>query len=372
MKEAKKREATPLEELQRLRTALGGARAPRAVVLRGDERYFRTLAMDRVLSFARQKPWELARHDAEDPDFSLRGLIDDLVSPSMFSSERAVFVRAGARLLKKEGSQPSEFTRAALAFLEDKSIGGLLVVDAEGLRADHALAKAVIEQGGVVLALRRLWDTPPPWDPDPRKTELVQWTVLRARELSVTLSSDEALYISAATGNDLSAIDTQLERVAHRGKESVRSLVPWNSGASPFSVCDALLAGDAARSLSGLEALFRGGFQGRDGERETDAAALQAILLATLRTRAAKTLAVALDPRNLATLANPREQAELEARARLRKAAGWRRVHEDVLELERRTRSAAGLDIHELFAFALRHRLEPAGRNAPQRAGASR
>jgi hypothetical protein len=40
MKESKKREATPLEELQRLRTALGGARAPRAVVLRGDERYF--------------------------------------------------------------------------------------------------------------------------------------------------------------------------------------------------------------------------------------------------------------------------------------------------------------------------------------------
>lgn len=368
MKETKKREATPVEELQRLRAALGGSRAPRVVLLRGDERYFRTLAMDRALAFARQKPWELARHDAEDPDFSLRGLVDDLVSPSMFSSERAVFVRAASKLLKKDGSQHSELTRAALAFLEDESIGGMLVVDAEGLRADHSLAKATNDRSGLVLSLRRLWDTPPPWDPDPRKTELVQWTVLRARELGVTISGDEALYISAATGNDLSAIDTQLERVAHRGKDSVRSIVPWSSGASPFSVCDALLAGDASRSLSGLEALFRGGFQGKDGERETDAAALQAILLATLRARAGRTLAVALDARNLEAIANPRERTELESRAKLRSAARWRRFHEDVLELERRTRTGAGLDLNDLVSFALRHGA-PAG---PARPGVRR
>ena len=361
MKATKQREATPGEELSRLRSALGAERGPRAVLLRGDERYFRTSAADRLLAWAKPRPWEVARHDAEDPDFSLRGLVDDLLSPSMFASERAVFVRAAARLCKKEGSQHSEFTRAALAFLEDKSIGGMLVIDAEGLRADHALTKAVSEAGGLVLSLRRLWDSPPPWDPDPRKTELVQWTMGRARELSLPLTLDEALYISAATGNDLFAIDTQLERVAHRGKESVRSLVPWNSGASPFAVCDALLSGDAARSLSGLEALFKGGFQGKDGERETDAAALQAILLSTLRARAARTLAVALDARNLESVANPRERTELEARAKLRPVARWRSLHEDALELERRTRTPAGLDIHDLVAFALRHKLARSG-----------
>ena len=42
MKATKQREATPGEELSRLRSALGAERGPRAVLLRGDERYFRT------------------------------------------------------------------------------------------------------------------------------------------------------------------------------------------------------------------------------------------------------------------------------------------------------------------------------------------
>lgn len=365
MKERKAREATPTEELARLASVLASPKLPKGVVLRGDERYFREAALDMILQALRNSPWELVRHDAEDPDFSLRGLCDDLVSPSMFAPARAVLVRGAARLLKKEGSRESEFARAALSFLENASLAGVLIVDGEGLRADSSLVKAVLASGGLSLHLRRLWDTPPPWDPDPRKTELVQWTLARSRERGLKLGLDEALYVAVATGNDLSAIDTELSRVAHRGSASVKSLVPWAAGASPFQVSEQLLAGDAPRALAGLEALFHSGFQSKDGSRETDSAALLSILLSSLRGRAMKTYAVALDARALEECSNPRERSELETRAQLRSARAWQAFVEDCVSLERRTRSGQGVDVHDLFALALRHRLEPRSKAAP-------
>ena len=52
---------------------------------------------------------------------------------------------------------------------------------------------------------RKLWDSPPPWDPDPRKSELALWVRARSGDLGVCLTPDDAAYVAAATGNDLAA-----------------------------------------------------------------------------------------------------------------------------------------------------------------------
>ena len=79
---------------------------------------------------------------------------------------------------------------------------GMLVLSAEKLRADHPLAKEGKERG-VLVGCRRLYDSPPSWDPDPRKAELVQWCAARAKVMGVPLDLSEAAYVVAATGNQL-------------------------------------------------------------------------------------------------------------------------------------------------------------------------
>ncbi|MBZ0267620.1 hypothetical protein K8I85_05655, partial [bacterium] len=88
-----------------------------------------------------------------------------------------------------------------------------------------AIAKAIKAKGAPVLTLRKLWDTPPPWSPDPRKVELALWVGTRSRELGMRLSPDDCAYLAAATGNDLAAIDTQLEKIRQGGSAKLREIV---------------------------------------------------------------------------------------------------------------------------------------------------
>jgi DNA polymerase III delta subunit len=349
----KPREAGPLEQLEGLQRALGaGQPLARGYLVRGEEGYFRELALRAIAEAAARAGLEVARHDAGDPDFRAGDLCDDLCSAAMFAPARCVILRRANRLLQQEeGEEPrgSAALDAALAFLRRKSETGVLLLEAHSLRVDSQLAKALREAGGSVLSLRKLWDSPPPWDRDGdlRRTELVQWLVVRAHELGLALRPEDAVFIAAATGNDLAALEAQLERVQNRGAASVREVVPWTSGSSPFQVADLLLAGDLPRSLAGLEALFQKGFQSKEG-RETSEAALLAMLFGTLRNRLSAILAALEDPAS----APGRETEQLPART----PAGWRRFAREVWQLQRDSRGGAGVDLDHLFAFALRTR----------------
>src|SRR5207248_9979613 len=125
---------------------------------------------------------------------------------------------------------------------------------------------------------RRLWDGPPPWDPDPRKSELAQWLGARARERHVALSLDEAAYVVAATGNDLHALDGALDRLAQRAGGSIHDLVGWSNGGSPFDAAELLLSGDPGRAVAAIEALFRAGVRATAGDSAVDRPALLAIM----------------------------------------------------------------------------------------------
>jgi DNA polymerase III delta subunit len=222
------------------------------------------------------------------------------------------------------------------------------------------LAKAVVAAGGRLASFRRLWETPPPWNPDPRRTELVEWLTARARERGIALKPDDALYVAAATGNDLYALDAALDRVARRGAEGVRAVVGWTSAASPFEAAEDVCRGDAARAAAGLEALFRGGFQEKDGSRAADLGAVFVVLMGSLRGKLRQSLAGAAaqergeDPVAAAGVTNPRQRGELEARLRARPAAEWRAMLTDLAALERRARSGPIVDVNDVVAFALR------------------
>lgn len=372
----KAREPDPPTQLRELEGALERGGLQRGYVLRGDERYFRDRALEAIKERAAKDGLELRMHDGEDPDFALGRLLDDLGGGGLFAARELVVARNVEKELQKVEGEASALARGIEAFLG--SDAGTVVVSAPALRADHAVVKAVTAAGGTVLTSRKLWDSPPPWsNGDPRRAELVLWLEGRARALGLRLSSDQALYVAAATGNDLFALEDQLLKVRDAPAGSaLKNLVTWEALTTPWSVADALLAGDLARGVGGVEALFAAGFEERDGRRLVEAAGLAQILIGSLQSGVRKALAVA---EGVAAGAAPEEaaraagiagapvtvQREL-ARAAARSAAEWRGLLEDLADLERRSKSTAGVEADDFTLLAVRWR--DRATRAPRRA----
>jgi len=366
-------------QVKALERELAGASAlGTAYVVRGDEPYFRQRAADAVVARARALGAEVLVFDAADPDFDSQVLMGDLGTAPMFSERQLIVARGIESLLTKAGKQDAPLARAVLAFLVRKDAGRSLLLQLGSLRADHAVAKAVVALGGPLLSLRRLYDSPPPWNPDPRQTELVQWCLERSRELGLRLDANQALYVAAATGNDLSALDTQLERLRHAGGDP-RKAVAWQASGSPFGAADSLCRGDLARSLAAIEGLFRGGMVGRDGARVVDEGALVPILLGALLRGVRQGLAAAQaqaaggSPEAVLEGGGPgRERAREELMQRLARRpqpAMWRRMLADLLDLDRRGKTGSRLDAAHFAALALAWRIDAPP--PPARAGAT-
>jgi hypothetical protein len=254
--------------------------------------------------------------------------------------------------------------KARLAALTSGQVEGCLILSASNLRADHVLVKAIQASDGVVVGCRRLYDSPPPWDPDPRKAELVQWTADRARRASIPLGVEEAVYLAAALGNDLAGIAGKLEQLRERGSEGIVELVSWESGGSPWDLADRLMDGDGARASVGVEALFGGGFQGKDGKRTVDRSALVALMTGTLTkglmelTRAGRFVAQGQSPQAALAAAGVRGAPATVKRKAERLASRspdqWQGMLEDAEELERRSRSGARVDVNDFALVGLR------------------
>lgn len=362
----KEREPAPPVQLAQLERELAGeSPLARGYLVRGEERWFRDAAVQSLVAAAERRGLEILRHDGADPGVDLSGIQADLTAMPMFASARLVLVRGLSLLLKREekgGETP--VLSAAKIFLQDRAVPGTLVLETETLRADHALAKAVAAAGGTVLTLRRLWETPPPWAPDPARTELVQWLLARARQKGVRLDPREAIYVSTATGNDLGALDLALDDLRRRGKESVAEAVGWTSAVSPFQLAEDLLRGDAAAALAGIEGLFRSGMRTKEGLRELKPEANLAVLLSSLRSKLRETLvharAAECNERPAVESTRGSRQAieELSRRFPLRSAGAWARMGDDLAGIERRMRTSRTVDANDLARLALRWRRE--------------
>lgn len=361
---ARKPAADPVRELADLRAALEKGALARGYLLKGDERYFLTRGVDAIQDAAKRAGLELCRHDPVDPDFEPTALLDDLGAVPMFATGRCVVVHNPADLMKKVGGKDSPFTRAALAELADASRTGTLVLAGSGIRADHAIAKAVVKAGGLAVDCGKLKDLSREYG-DARRGQLVRWIEARARELKLKLSNDDAFYLANAVGNDLSALDSELANLVAGGGKSVRESVAWDSGGTPWEAADALLSGDPARALAALEALFRSGFTQSDGRSERSPAALAPMILGTLRTKTRQGLAVAQGVARGETLAQAAGAVGVSGNWQLRNLQGliagreeaeWTRMVDDVGDLERAIRRPPGIDVNDFARLAVRWR----------------
>lgn len=358
------KEPSPSAELARLESSLAAGLCP-GYVLRGAEPWHLGQAERALRAAARAAGLELCQHDTRGGSFSKAALLDDLCGSALFAAARCVVVAGAAELLKKSGGQDSPVTRAVRSFLEGTR--GTVVLVGDGLRADAAAVKAVKKAGGDVYGFRPLWDSPPPWDPDPSKTELVQWLLARGNKVGVRLSPEAAVLLVKAKGSDLGALESELERIARVGPEAVRELIGDSVG-SPMRLADLLADGDAPQALFEIERLWRGGFQksGSGGGRETSAGAILAVLFGSLRRGVRQGLvgssAVAhgLDIKLAADEAGvptwPKARQAFQARVASRTPREWRSMYTDLADLERRSRSGAEVDANDLCAFALRWR----------------
>jgi len=368
----KKKEADPPRQLIELEASLGERAPGRLYVVRGEERYFRERALDLIRKRAEDEGWEVSSHIGNErhPDYNLSLLLGDLSGGSLFSAARCVIVRESAALLKKAGNADSAFVRAAKAFLGSTDSVGCLVIAADSIRADNALAKAAPESGGAVLTCRKLWDSPAPWKPDPRQTELVLWLVGRSRELKQPLTPEQAMFVAAATGNDLFALEAQLEKIAVSGGKALQEIVGWSTDGSPFKVAEDLVAGELQRAVGGIEQLFRGGFREKDGKRLVDHIGLSSILLSGILGQVRQSVAgsraarVGVDPVEGAARAGwkmaPARRAEFTSRVQSRSSDEWCRMLEEVTELEQAARLGKQLDANDFCLLALRWKRKPA------------
>jgi DNA polymerase III delta subunit len=359
---ARAREPEPWVELATLEGAASKALA-RGYALRGEERYFRERAVTALRARAEALGYEVCLHDvgreSEGSDFRLARLVDDLSGGGLFAARRLVVVRNPGELLKKQEGEDSPLTRALLSFLASGEEPGTVVLSDSSLRVDHAVVKALLARGGLAPAFRRLWETPPPWKPDPMGSELVAWTQRRARELGCPLSAEQALFVSAATGNDLAAIDDQLATIKSSGGRDPRASVRWVAGGTPWNVAEQLLSGQLARSLSGLEALFQGGFQDKSGKRLLEPAALAALLIGALQRGASQSLMILTAGDEAPPSGSPTQRESALALARMKSVAQWRAFQEEVSGLERALKSGGGVEASDFTRLALRWAASP-------------
>jgi len=360
------REPDPRGELKKLERALSEGR-PAGLVLRGPERWFRSRAADMLRAACREGGLELCSHDVKGPDFELPRLLDDLVWSALFAPARLILVENPEDLLKKDGRKDSSTTRALKSFLDGER--GTVVLSSKSIRADAGAVKAIVAAGGLLLSFRKLWDAPPPWERggDPRSTELVAWIVERSRELGAPLTPERAVLLAKRTGNELDAVESALRSLERGTAGDAQALADESAAGSPFKVADDLVAGRTGLAVAGLEMLYRGGMRReKDGTREHSAAALFAILMGTVRGRVRDGLAVsrameqgagfkqAAD--SLGVSSAPMVRGRLEELLAGRRAADWSRMLDDVLALERRSRSNVAVDASDLARLALRWR----------------
>lgn len=362
----RKAEAAPQQEIQRLSRELAGGKLPSAVILRGEERYFVDQALAMLLKAGAAGDLELCRYDTADPDFQIKDLVGDLLGGALFASSRLFLVKGADALLKKTaGAGAKAFPDAVLARVASGD-GSMVVLVGAGLRGTQTLIKKLVQGDAWNIACRKLWDSPPPWDPDPRKAEVVLWLVARARQRKIAMGADQAAYVVAATGNDLFALDRQLDRVQQGERDgggNLRDQVIWEGSASPFTLTEPMLAGDVARATAGIETLFQSGFQGRDGARTLDRGALIALLLSALSSKLRELVAGAEVLAAGGSVADARAQAGVkaspvaakafEARLALRPPGEWKACYRDLQELERRSRTGAAIDANDFVLLAL-------------------
>ncbi|MBL8899203.1 MAG: hypothetical protein JNM84_16305 [Planctomycetes bacterium] len=287
MEPAKKKKS--IDQAQALLAARARLRArtlPRAVLLVGTAR-----GRDRVTWDAGQASWLLGAlrdrvradgqyvwtsYEPDDEAFDLDELCADLTSPSLFGETRFVCLADGTPLLetttrRRGGSEAAKpFERALLHWAATPALGHRLYLALPNASSESTLVAALQEklgEGLLFLPLRGLYDTPPPWNPDPLQTELVRFLSEAARERKLQLGPNSRLDLAQRLGSDLGRLESELEKLASSADAQGR--VPENEvranvagGAlegEAFELADRIVRGDSRAALRWLREVERRG-----------------------------------------------------------------------------------------------------------------
>jgi len=364
---AKKKEASPLVQLKDFEAKLSSASAlPRITILRGQESWFHNRVIRLLADKATELGLEVNHHDPSDPDFDGRGLFADLRGGSLFGSAMAVIVRNTGDLLKRNGAQDSDLTALLMTYMAGTTPAGAVVIHETSLRADHRLVKAAAKAEGALFHFRRLNDATAPWAPDPRTVELVQWIRMRAAERGLKLRPEEAVFLSSAVGNDLSALESEVGTLAATGTENMLKTVGWHAGGTPWDVATKVLYEKSSTAVAAVEGLFSLGFQGKDSKRVLDPSALVAMLTTSLIKTVRQGIAVGeaksfgMAGPQAAALAGiggaPRTVATNLEKASSRPVREWSLMLDDLVAMERRMKTGGTVDANDFVLFTLKWR----------------
>lgn len=283
----------PDKELERLR-ALCKKGLPPIVVLVGTGTWFRTAAVDVVLQAL---PEVVEVFTIEGQEVELRGKagaeadddeggdedgdtgkattaaercadLDPLAGGGLFAQRAAVVVRRGDKWL-------SRYAAAVGAFAPRIQKGSLLLVEAQKLDKRTKFAKELAKTEAV-FEFRELYETPFGRPDQVLQGELVQWVVAHSKRLSVPVTPESALLLTAQVGKEPALLAAELEQLATQfeggakkalAPDDLRGKLTCSFESTPFELAEAVLDGDRRRALRSLHAMFARGVKQKDGKR---------------------------------------------------------------------------------------------------------
>ena len=264
----------PEKELARLRGVLK-KELPQVTVLTGPSSFFRGQAIDEVLEML-PKDAEL-RSLSGDKDVGDGEELQDLCGAALFGRGSWLVVRRGDAWLREHGAK-------LVTLLPRFRAGCGLVLETGKIDKRTKIGKALGKPPAALFEFRDLYDSPPPFSrtQNPAEAELVEWIAQRGRKCGVPLTPEAALLLMNMVGKDPAECLAELERLAPQlgkskkahGPEQIASLLSGSPESTQFELADALLAGDRARTLRSLEALFGRGLRQKDGKVTADRAAV--------------------------------------------------------------------------------------------------
>jgi DNA polymerase III delta subunit len=220
---------------------------------------------------------------------TLPGVLDELRTPSFFSSSRIVVVAPSDVFL-------AAHSQDLLPFLESGFAGGHLILLQEGTVDQRTrFAKQVAEKGWVVECAQP-WDRPPPWDERTPvwDSELSHWLARRAQAKGMKLSPQVAFLLHQRAGTDLAVLEEELEKiityVMAEGtttihEEAVARVTGDLREDSVFVLIDLLLEARRSEALETVLRLFRRGVHTQNGALTLEPVSIALLFIGALVAR---------------------------------------------------------------------------------------
>ncbi|MBK8977936.1 MAG: hypothetical protein IPM29_18675 [Planctomycetes bacterium] len=253
---------SPDREIKRLEAALKAEPLPQVVVLGGASRFFRDEAFELVVA-ALPADAELRRVDGSEAGDGRE--LDDLLGGGLFGSGSWVLVRRAEKWLDAHGAELA-------ARLPRIAPGCGLVLELTKLDRRTKLAKTLAELAQW-FEFRDLYAEPYDRSRSPLEAELCRFIESRARTLGLRITPEAAFLVQSTVGTDPAELVAELARLRDAvgdprrtlGPDDLRSALHVGFESTPFELAEAVLAGDRARAMRSLDAMFERGVRTKDG-----------------------------------------------------------------------------------------------------------